>query len=113
MPPVEELLKKELERLSARQEAVQQEIDDLPRGYVSKKAIKGRDYFYLQHREGQSVKSQLIKQGALESILEKLQQKQQLKQELREIKKERKQIERLLKAEQRRMLFGSMKKNTI
>ncbi len=113
MPPVEELLTKELNRLAARQEALQEELDSLPRGYVSKKEIKGHDYFYLQHREGQSVKSQLIKQGMLESILEKQQRKKQLKQELREILREQKQILRLLKKEQRRKLFLSMKEKTI
>ena len=113
MPPIEELLTKELDRLTARQEALQQELDSLPRGYVSKKEIKGRDYFYLQHREGQNVKSQLIKQGMLESILEKQQRKKQLKQELKENIREQKQVLRLLKKEQRRKLFLGMKEKTI
>ncbi len=113
MPPVEELLTKELDRLAARQEALQQELESLPRGYVSKKEIKGHDYFYLQHREGQSVKSQLIKQGMLESILEKQQRKKQLKQELRENLREQKQIIRLIKKEQRSRLFLSIKEKTI
>ena len=113
MSQVEEMLNRELERITARQEALHQELESLPRGYVSKKAIKGHDYFYLQHREGQSIKSQLIKQGMLESILEKQQRKQQLKQELRELTREQKKILRMLKKEQRRPFFRNVQKETI
>lgn len=113
MASVLDILNRELNALDARRIALQQELESLPRGYVSKKAIKGRDYFYLQHREGQHIKSQLIKQGALESVLESLRRKQQLKQEIREIDREQKQIRRLLKKEQRNPLFPVIKEKSI
>lgn len=113
MPSAEELLTRELDRLTARQEALRQELKELPQDYVSRKEIKGHSYFYLQHREGQSIKSQLIKQGMLEPILEKQQRKKQLKQELRELQQERRQLTKLLKKEQRRPLFGAVKKTPV
>ena len=97
-----------LKAKEARRNALQQELDGLPRGYVSKKEIKGRDYFYLQHREGQQIKSQLIKQGSLESVLESIRRKKQLKLEIREIEREQKQIQRMLKKEQRKALFTAL-----
>lgn len=108
-----DLLNRELEALESRRDALQQELDGLPRGYISKKEIKGRDYFYLQHREGQQIKSQLIKQGALEPLLEALRRKKQLKLEIREIEREQKQILRLLKKEQRKPLFPMIKEKNI
>ena len=108
MASVLDILNRELEGLEARRTALLQELEGLPRGYVSKKEIKGRDYFYLQHREGQQIKSQLIKQGALESVLESIRRKKQLKLEIREIEREQKQIQRMLKKEQRKVLFASI-----
>ena len=105
MATVHDILSRELETLEARRTALQQEMDGLPRGYVSKKAIKGRDYFYLQHREGRQIKSQLIKQGSLETVLESIRRKQALKLEIREIEREQKQIRRLLKKEQYKSLL--------
>lgn len=113
MPSAEEMLTAELAQLTARQEALRRELKELPRDYVSRKEIKGRDYFYLQHREGHSIKSQLIKQGMLEPILEKQQRKKQLKQELRELTQQQKQLMKLLKREQRRRLFGAVKQKTV
>ena len=103
-----DMLNRKLEELESRRTTVLSEMESLPRGYVSKKEIKGRDYFYLQHREGQQIKSQLIKQGSLESVLESIRRKKQLKLELREIEREQKQIQRMLKKEQRKVLFASM-----
>lgn len=109
MPPVVDILNRELDALEARRTAAQRELEELPRGYVSRKEIKGHDYYYLQHREGRSVKSQLIKQGALEPLLEALRRKQLLKQELREIEREQKQIRKLLKKEQKTPIFPRIK----
>lgn len=113
MPSMEDRLTQELERLTARQEALRRELRELPQEYVSKKEIKGHSYFYLQRREGQSVKSRLIKQGMLEPILQKQQRKKQLKQELRELTQQQRQLQKLLKRERRRPLFGAMKKTVV
>ena len=108
MATVLDMLSRKLEELETQRAALLLEMEALPRGYVSKKEIKGRDYFYLQHREGQQIKSQLIKQGALESVLESIRRKKQLKLEIREIEREQKQIQRMLKKEQRKVLFASI-----
>lgn len=108
MASVLDMLNRKQEELETRRTLLLQELESLPRGYVSKKEIKGRDYFYLQHREGQQIKSQLIKQGSLESVLESIRRQKQLKLEIREIEREQKQIQRMLKKELRKPLFPSI-----
>lgn len=108
MSTVLDMLSRKMEELETQHAALLHEMEALPRGYVSKKEIKGRNYFYLQHREGQQIKSQLIKQGSLESVLESIRRKKQLKLELREIEREYKQIQRMLKREQRKAIFEAM-----
>lgn len=96
------LLREELNQLISRQEAAEQELSTLPKGYISKKAIKGREYYYLQHREGKAVKSQLIKKTALENTLSLLRRKAQLKQDLKELAREQKQVRKMLQLEEKR-----------
>lgn len=99
MASVPELLRRELCAVETRVETLRQELEQLPQGYVSKKAIKGREYFYLQHREGQQIKSRLIRREALEGVLLSVRRRRQLKGELRELELRRKQLLRLLRLE--------------
>lgn len=40
---------------------IERELADLPRGYISEKTISGKKYYYLQTRNGNTVKSKYIK----------------------------------------------------
>lgn len=102
--PVLTALSRELERLKDARERVEAELSSLPREYVSRKAIGGRVYFYLQHREGRSVKSQLIKKDALEEALALADRRRELKAQLRQLKREQARLQQQLKRE---LLFPS------
>ena len=47
---------------------INEDIKKLPKGYISKKNIKGKDYFYLQYRENGKFISKYIKKNNLEKI---------------------------------------------
>lgn len=44
------------------------EIEVLPKGYISHKSISGKEYSYLQWREGGKVHSKYIKKNELEAM---------------------------------------------
>lgn len=101
MSTVIELLSTERERLKARENDILSALLEAPPGYLSKKAIRGRDYFYLQYREGGTVRSKLVKKSSLADMLEAMKRKKQLKEELRTVRAECKHIERVLAKEKR------------
>ena len=101
MSTVIELLSAERERLKERETSIQTALLKAPPGYLSKKAIRGKDYFYLQYREGKTVHSQLVKKNSLADMLEAMKRKKQLKEELRIVRAECKHIERVLAKEKR------------
>lgn len=55
------IVTKEYRELIAKKLFLEREIGQLPIGYISKKTIKGRLHFYLQHREGNKVTGTYIK----------------------------------------------------
>ena len=67
-------------------EALIQQLSELPKGYISKKTIKGKTYFYWQHLENGKLKSKYIRSSELESFQEALKKREQLEQELKEAK---------------------------
>lgn len=101
MSTVIELLSAERDRLQEREAAIRAALLKAPQGYLSKKAIRGRDYFYLQYREGATIHSQLIKKNSLTEMLDAMKRKKQLKEELRAVRAECKHLERVLAKEKR------------
>lgn len=101
MSTLMELLSAERDRLREREAAIQAELLVAPQGYLSKKAIRGRDYFYLQYREGATVRSHLIKKSSLAEMTEAMKRKKLLKEELRAVRAECKHLERVLAKEKR------------
>ena len=56
-----QILKEELERLVRIESVYKEELDNLPKGKVMFKNIKGRDYSYLQYRSGSKIKRHTAK----------------------------------------------------
>ncbi len=67
-------------------ETLIQQLSELPKGYISKKTIKGKTYFYWQHLENGKLKSKYIRSSELESFQEALKKRDRLEQELKEAK---------------------------
>ncbi len=70
------------------------QIDTLPQGYISKKTIKGKQYFYLQNRANGKVLSKYIKEDEIQKISLELELSKKYKAEIPQIES------RLLELEQ-------------
>ncbi|MBO4235021.1 MAG: hypothetical protein J5928_01085 [Firmicutes bacterium] len=60
--------------------AIEKRIANLPKGYISKKRINGKERFYLQWREGNKIKSKYIKTDELEAYKKALEERKELEQ---------------------------------
>ena len=68
----------------------------LPAGSIRTKIISGKGYYYLQFRDGKTVKSQYVKASDLPALAEKLEESKKMKAEIQKITKEKRNFERLL-----------------
>lgn len=64
---------------------IEQKLDVLPKGYISKKTIGGKQYLYLQTRNGDTVGSKYIKAEDAEEISNQLLQRKKYEAELPDI----------------------------
>jgi len=67
-------------------EVIEEEIRKLPKGYISKKNINNRSYYYLQKREGSKIVSQFIPNEQLTEIKELIIKRKQFEESLRDLK---------------------------
>lgn len=72
------------------QQALEQEIGELPVGYISKKNIHGKTRYYRQWTENGKIKSQYIKEEELEDIQEQIARRKELQQQLKELNQKNK-----------------------
>lgn len=72
-----ELLNKKLD--------IEQKLSTLPKGYISKKNIGGKQYLYLQTRNGNTVESKYIKAEEAEAITNQLALRKEYEEKLPEI----------------------------
>ncbi|MBR2674482.1 MAG: hypothetical protein IKE52_03380 [Mogibacterium sp.] len=87
------VLLEEYSRLSRMIDGIYKELQSLPKGYVSKKKIRGRDSFYLQWREGDKIKSKYISQQDVEMLSDMVRRRQELEKNLRANKRDMKRLE--------------------
>lgn len=96
MAILDEVLNEELDRLQRIRAAMLKELELLPKGYISMKSIHGKQYPYLQKREGAKVVSQSVAGDELESLEQKIAQRKQLQASLREVEGNIKKLERVI-----------------
>ena len=65
-------------------DVLQKKIADLPKGALRRKMIKGREYYYLQYREGKQVKSRYIHAEELKDISRQIEERKELEKRLQE-----------------------------
>lgn len=92
-----DLLKEEQQRALAMQAAIQQEMRTLPKGYVSRKLIKGRPAHYLQWREGKRVLSRHIPREQVQKLSSQVERRRELQALAKETEGNLKRIERALR----------------
>ncbi len=63
-----------------------EELSELPKGYISKKKIKGKTYFYLQYPENGKLHSKYIPSSQVDGLMVLLSQREALEKELGDIR---------------------------
>ncbi|MCQ2752733.1 MAG: hypothetical protein MJ206_00510 [Bacilli bacterium] len=63
------------------------ELESLPKGYISKKKIKGKTYFYLQFVKNNKIYSRYIKASELSQIIFLLKRRKKIENEIRHLRK--------------------------
>lgn len=92
-----EVLKEELDRLDRQQEAYERDLQELPKGYISKKNIRGKVCHYLQRRDGEKVVSKYISADELPKLEVQVARRKQLEASLRRVKEDQKKLRKVLK----------------
>lgn len=75
----------EYKELLAKKLEIEQNLAVLPRGYISKKTIGGKQYLYLQTRNGDTVESKYIKAEEVEELTDQLSLRKEYEAELPEV----------------------------
>ena len=75
----------EYKELLASKLEIEQKLSVLPKGYISKKTIGGKQYLYLQTRNGDTVESKYIKAEEVEEIAKQLSLRKDYEAKLPEI----------------------------
>ena len=73
--------------IQARVAELEQQIDNLPAGSITKKIIKGKEYFYHRWTENKKRREKYIPAGQLENFRAQIAQRKELEQKLKTLKK--------------------------
>lgn len=81
-----------MKKLQAEYNSIERELADMkeqikmyPRGSLRRRLIKGREYYYLQYREGQCVRSKYVKAKEVENLQVEIEVRKNLEHEAREL----------------------------
>lgn len=91
-----EVLEEELNRLDRQQATYERDLKELPKGYISKKNIRGKEYYYLQRRDGGKIVSKYISSGDLLEVEAQVQRRKQLEASLRRVRADQKNLKKAL-----------------
>ncbi len=86
-------------------EELEQQIGELPVGYISRKNIHGKTRYYRQWTENGKIKSQYIKEEDLETVEEQIARRRELQQRLKELGKKAKEPRKNVSGEGRKAGF--------
>ena len=96
MSVLEDVLREEYARSLRLSHLMEKELASLPKGSVRVRMIRGHEYYYLNHREGDRVLSDYIPASEVEAVRAKVARRKELEAALKEQARSRKQIERAL-----------------
>ena len=90
------VLLEEYSRLLRMIEGINIELQTLPKGYISRKNIRGKETFYLQWREGEKIKSKYVSAKDIDELTKVVNRRQSLEKSLRANLKDLKKLESAL-----------------
>lgn len=96
MSVLEEVLEEEYTRSMRLCRRIEAELSSLLKGSVRVRQIRGREYYYLNYREGDAVKSDYIPAREVEAVRAQIARRKELVAALKEQKHSCQQIERAL-----------------
>ncbi len=96
MSILDEVLLEEYERMIRILDAMMKELQSLPKGYISRKIIGGREYHYLQKREGNKIVSTYIRPNELQVVEAQVKRRKELGNSIRELRRELKKIKKVV-----------------
>lgn len=96
MSIIEDIMREEYDRSVRASEALKKQNASLPKGYLRKKRINNKDYWYLQYRDGNRVKSKYIKHSEYEKVKKDIKIRKENVLHLKEHSASQKQIEKAL-----------------
>ena len=95
-----DVMKEELDRNLFKQKAFRDELNKLPKGYLSLCSIEGKQYLYRKRREGNHILSEYVGVPGDENSLKAEEERKQylyIKQSLKELIDEEKRLRRAIK----------------
>lgn len=90
------VLKEELDRLDRQKVVYERDLQELPKGYISKKKIAGKEYCYLQHRDGGKIMSKYIAAEDLPRVEVQIKRRKQLEASLRRVREDQRKLRKVL-----------------
>ena len=96
MSTLTNVLQKEFDRLEVQKINCEQKLRNLPRGYISKKNIRGNISYYLQYRENGKIVSKYIPRDHLVKIEGQITERKELEHTLKIVKCEQKRLEKVM-----------------
>lgn len=96
MAVLERTLMEEYERLHSRLENIDTELKRLPKGYISKKCISDKNYYYLQRREQKKIVSEYLKADQVEQMRRMIAYRKMLEGERKDLLKEFDRVRKIL-----------------
>ena len=97
MSVLDSVLQEEYERSERMKFAMESELNELPKGYISKKKIAGKSYCYLQQRIKMKIIGAYIPPEELAAVRKQIDRRKQLEESIRELKINMKKIKRVTK----------------
>lgn len=99
MSIIKGVLEEEYARLKRMEIAYSSKINELPKGSIQIKIIKGRKYAYLVRREGKKVVSQYLNtdENKMNILRKQIEQRKKFKKEIHQIKEDFKVIRRAIR----------------
>lgn len=100
MSIIKGVLEEEYERLKRMEIAYSSKINELPKGSIQIKTIKGRKYAYLVHREGRKVVSRYLNsdENQMNLLRRQIEQRKKFVKEIRLIQEDFKIIKKAIRS---------------
>jgi hypothetical protein len=75
----------EYNNINSELDSVHRQIERLPKGSLRKRIVRGKEYYYLQYRDGSHVKSIYVKASDYESLQIEINSRKELERKAREL----------------------------